>query len=299
MAASNPSQVSGEYASTRVLVLGATGMLGHAVLRLFAESPRIEVVGTARSAAALRLLPASLHARVKIGVDVEQFDSVVRAFGEFRPNAVINCVGVVKQLAEADDPLQAIPINSLLPHRLARLSAVAGARLVHISTDCVFSGTKGMYREEDVPDAADLYGRSKLLGEVDYPNAVTLRTSIIGHELGSAQGLVGWFLAQQGMIRGFRRAVFSGLPTVELARLIRDLVLPDATLRGTYHVSADPIDKLSLLQLVRTAYDKTIDIVPDEELVIDRSLDSSRFRSETGYKPMPWGELVAAMKAFG
>lgn len=284
--------------NTKVLVLGATGMLGNAVLRLFAQSAGYEVVGSARSSSALRLLPEELSSRVICGVDVENMDSLISLFTKAQPDVVINCIGLVKQLAEADDPLAAIPINSLLPHRLARLCDVAGARLVHMSTDCVFAGTKGMYTEADMSDAKDLYGRSKYLGEVDYPHAITLRTSIIGHELSGAHSLVGWFLAQQGGVRGFRRAIFSGLPTVELARVIRDNVLPHPELHGVYHVSAEPINKFDLLTLIAKAYGKTIDITPDDNLVIDRSLDSTRFRQATGYQPQPWPELVRRMCEF-
>jgi dTDP-4-dehydrorhamnose reductase len=283
----------------RVLVLGASGMLGNAVLRLFAGSEGFDARGTVRSPASLRQLPENLRQRLETGVDVENPDSLAGVLARVRPDVVINCVGVVKQLAEADDPLAAIPINALLPHRLARLCAVAGARLVHVSTDCVFSGARGMYTEADFPDANDLYGRSKYLGEVDYPNAVTLRTSIIGHELASAHGLVGWFLSQQGSVKGYRRAVFSGLPTVELARVIRDHVLPRPELHGMYHVSAEPINKYELLKLVAEAYGKAIEIQPDERLVIDRSLDSRRFRELTGYTPPSWPQLVRSMREFG
>ena len=219
---------------TTVLVLGASGMLGSAVLQVFAQSRGYAVVGTVRSAAARRLLPEPVRDRVMVGVDVEDFDSLVRVLGQVRPQVVINCIGLVKQLAEADDPLIALPINALLPHRLARLCELMQARLVHMSTDCVFSGAKGAYVEDDSSDANDLYGRSKFLGEVDYPHAVTLRTSIIGHELDSAHGLVGWFLAQQGRVKGYRRAIFSGLPTAVLAGVIRDHVLPHPELRGVH-----------------------------------------------------------------
>jgi dTDP-4-dehydrorhamnose reductase len=283
----------------KVLVLGITGMLGNAVFRLLSQSPGFETHGTARSAASFGHFDEALRSYIHVGVDVEQHDHLVQLFSRVRPDVVINCIGLVKQLAEADDPLAALPINALLPHRLARLASLAGARLVHISTDCVFSGRHGRYRESDSPDALDLYGRSKLLGEVDEPHAVTLRTSIIGHELVSAHSLVGWFLAQEGRVRGFTRAVFSGLPTVELAKLIRDHVLPRPDLRGLWHVSSDPIAKYDLLQLVKTAYGKSIEIAPDEQLVIDRSLDSTRFRAETGWQPAPWPELVDSMRSFG
>jgi dTDP-4-dehydrorhamnose reductase len=282
----------------RVLVLGVSGMMGSAVFRVFAQSDGYSVMGSVRSAGVLRLLPSELREQVVCGVDVENTDSLMRLFALVRPNVVINCIGLVKQLAEADDPLAAIPINALLPHRVARLCDVVGARLIHMSTDCVFAGTRGMYSEQDVSDAKDFYGRSKYLGEVDYPHAVTLRTSIIGHELSSANGLVGWFLAQQGPVKGYVRAIFSGLPTVELARVIRDFVVPNPELSGLYHVSAEPINKYELLKLVAQVYGKAIDITPDDKLEIDRSLDSSRFREITGYQPAAWPELVRRMHEF-
>lgn len=284
----------------RLLVLGASGMLGNAVLRVFCADPAYEVFASVRSHGVIAKLRAKAPpAQFVAGIDVESLDSLTRLFARVRPDLVINCIGVVKQLAEADDPLTAIPINALLPHRLARLAQVAGARLIHVSTDCVFSGRKGGYVETDPSDADDLYGRSKLMGEVDYENAVTLRTSIIGHELASAHGLIGWFLAQTGPVRGFTKAIFSGLPTVELARVMKDFVVPHPELRGTWHVSAAPIDKYSLLKLAAAEYGRDNAISPDDKLVIDRSLDSSRFRAVTGYAPPSWPDLVREMRAFG
>lgn len=291
--------MSNEGKRTRVLVLGASGMLGNAVLRYFAASEGFDPVGTVRSSRSLKVLPSALHPCLISGVDVENLDSLIALFDKVRSDVVINCIGVVKQLSEAEDPLSAIPINSLLPHRLARLCALSGARLVHMSTDCVFSGSKGMYSEADQSDAKDLYGRSKFLGEVDYPKAITLRTSIIGHELEGARSLIGWFLAQEGPVKGFKRAVFSGLPTVEMARIIRDFVIPRPEMHGLYHVSADPIDKFDLLTLVADVYGKAIEIEKDESLVIDRSLDSTRFRMESGFHPRPWDELIKSMHQFG
>ena len=287
------------HTPTKVLVLGATGMLGNAMLRLFATSPGFDVYGSARSPGALRQFPEAVRTRVLTGVDVENPDALAQLFDSVRPQAVINCVGLVKQLAEADDPLAALPINALLPHRLSRLCALVGARLVHVSTDCVFTGARGLYTEADAPDAQDLYGRSKLLGEVvAAPHAVTLRTSIIGHELDSAHGLVGWFLSQASPVRGYAKAIFSGVPTVELATIVRDHVLSNAALTGLYQVSAAPIDKLALLRLVGKQYGLATEIVPDDRVVIDRSLDSTRFRTATGYEPPSWPELVRRMHAF-
>jgi dTDP-4-dehydrorhamnose reductase len=291
--------MSNQAKQTKVLVLGASGMLGNAVLRVFAGSDGFDVSGTVRSNRSLRLLPHSVQQYLIPGVDVENVDSLLAVFGQVRPDVVINCIGLVKQLSEADDPLSAIPINSLLPHRLARMCGVSGSRLVHMSTDCVFSGAKGMYVEEDFSDAKDLYGRSKFLGEVDYPNAITLRTSIIGHELDGARSLIGWFLSQKVSVKGFKNAVFSGLPTVEIARIIRDFVIPRPDLRGVFHVSAEPINKFDLLTVVADVYGKKIKIEKDESLVINRSLDSTRFRKATGFSPAPWGELIKTMHQFG
>lgn len=284
---------------SRVLILGASGMLGHAVLRVMAESRDHETFGSVRSEAAKRRLPGDLAARVVVAGDVENHDVLVCLFRDIRPQVVVNCIGLVKQLSQADDPLVALPINALLPHRIARLCELVGARLVHVSTDCVFSGERGGYTEDDVPDANDLYGRSKQLGEVSSAGAITLRTSIIGHELGSSHGLIGWFLAQQGRCSGYTRAVFSGLPTVELARVIRDVVIPRIDLSGLYHVASDPISKYDLLRLVAEVYDKGIEIVPDDRVVIDRSLRADRFLAATGYVPPPWPELVKAMHSQG
>jgi len=274
-------------------------MLGNAVFRVFDAAPGWTAYATARMETARNRFPEAAPDQLIIGVDAENEGDLARAIALAKPTLVVNCVGVIKQLASAKDPLVTIPINALLPHRLAKLCASAGARLIHVSTDCVFSGRAGLYSEADFPDADDLYGRSKLLGEVDYPHAITLRTSIIGHELGSAFGLVGWFLSQSGTVKGYRKAIFSGLPTVTLARLMRDVVAPRPDLHGLYHVSAEPIDKFTLLQLVKAAYGKQIEITPDDSVVIDRSLRSDRFRAATGFAPPPWPALVEEMRAFG
>lgn len=273
-------------------------MLGNATLRLFAESESFETWGTLRSLNARRHFKKEIAERLEVGIDVLDDDVLAQLFQRIRPNLVINCVGIVKQLAQADDPLVVLPINSLLPHRLARRCMSAGARLIHVSTDCVFSGKRGHYTEDDVPDATDLYGRSKLLGEVDYHNAITLRTSIIGHELESANALIDWFLAQHGSCKGYVRAVFSGLPAIVLARLMRDVIVRHPSLHGLYHVSAQPIDKYSLLRMVADAYGKRIDIIRDDAVVVDRSLDSTRFRNATGWNPPTWPELIQAMHLF-
>lgn len=281
----------------RILVLGATGMLGSAIYSVFSRSEALEVWGTIRGHGLPPFFETADQAsRFVLGCDVLQESDLVRAIAVARPDVVINCIGLIKQLSNAEDPVVVLPINAIFPHRLARLCALANARVVHISTDCVFLGDRGAYLESDRADAFDLYGRSKHIGELhDYPNAVTLRTSIIGHEIRSANALVDWFLSQEGSIQGFSQAIFSGLPTVELARVILEFVLPDPALSGLYHVAAAPISKLDLLSLIAEVYGKDVQIVPSDRVKIDRSLNSERFSAQTGYRAASWNDLVKQM----
>lgn len=282
----------------KVMVLGASGMLGNAMIRVLSEKKDYKVFGTTRSGGASRFFPREIAERLVAGIDVENYDALLKAFTQVRPDIVINCVGLIKQLADANDPLLAIPINTLLPHRLAGLCDLSGSRLVHISTDCVFSGNKGGYKENDPSDTNDLYGKSKFLGEVTYPHTITLRTSLIGHELQSAHSLIGWFLSQQQQCKGFTKAIFSGLPAVVLAQIIRDIVIPRSELSGLYHVAARPISKYDLLKLVAEVYGKSIEIIPDDTLVIDRSLNADRFNAVTSYTAPEWPELIRAMHGY-
>lgn len=280
----------------KILVLGVTGMLGSSVFKLLSTDSKYDVVGTARGSKVAEKLAQSVHSEIITGIDVLNHDDLISLFERVRPSVVINCIGLVKQLSSSSDPAIALPINSILPHRLAKLCSLAGAKLVHISTDCVFSGRKGSYVEEDISDAEDLYGKSKFIGEIGGDrNVVTLRTSIIGHELASSRSLVDWFLSQEVSVKGFAKAVFSGLPTVELARVIRDYVIPDRNLFGLFHVAAQPISKLDLLVLIAGRYRKSIDIIPADDFVIDRSLNAAKFKRATGYDAPEWPDLIELM----
>lgn len=280
----------------KVLVLGITGMLGSAVFREFLNSENISVFGTARSSSARLNHPNARDDQILAGIDLLNQDSLLKAFNQVNPDVVINCAGLIKQLDDAGDPLVALPINSMLPHRLAHLCEICGSRLILISTDCVFSGKTGNYSESAVSDVSDLYGMSKYIGEIgNASHVVTLRTSIIGHELNSKNALIEWFLSQEGEVKGYTEAIFSGLPTVELARVIRDYVVPNSGLSGLYHVSAKPISKFDLLRMVSERYKKSITIKPDDKLKIDRSLNSERFAKATGYTAPEWEALVDTM----
>lgn len=277
----------------RLLVLGASGMIGSTMLRVLARNTSWDVIGSVRAATK----PESLNrwgARLICGVDLANQDHLSRLFREVHPNVVINCAGLTKHLPNGDNSVSALTLNALLPHRLAEMSGISCARLIHISTDCVFSGKKGNYCEDDQPDAIDVYGKTKHLGEVAGPGLLTLRTSTIGHEMGTRFGLLEWFLAQE-RCKGYRKAIFSGLPTVEFARVVRDLVIPDSSLEGLYHVGANAIDKDALIRLIAKVYRKRVLIEADDQVVIDRSLDSKRFAVATGYCAPSWPEMIEAM----
>lgn len=283
-----------------IIVLGASGMLGNAVFRYLFDKPGLNVFGTLRNQNSNRFFPERMVHHLIPNIDVLNQDDLVRLFKKITPDLIINCVGLIKQLSNANDPLVVLPINAMLPHRIADFASLFNARVVHISTDCVFSGSTGLYKEDDVCDATDLYGVSKKIGELaDYEHAITLRTSIIGHELTTHYALINWFLAQQERVNGYKSAIYSGLPTVELARVIHEYVIPNPQLSGVYHVSSDPIDKYTLLTLTAEIYDKKIEIIPDEDFKIDRSLNSYRFREATGYISPNWPELILRMKNFG
>jgi dTDP-4-dehydrorhamnose reductase len=279
----------------RILVIGANGLIGRTIYRILAQKKAWIVFGTVRSSSRKIEIERVIGGNVFSGVDLVDAESVIAVCNETKPDLVINCAGITKHVAECDDPLICIPVNSLAPHRLARLCARIGARFIHISTDCVFSGLEGGYVETNTADSGELYGRSKVLGEVDYPGALTIRTSTIGHEPNSLAGLLEWFLSQTGECRGFSKAIFSGLPTITLATIIRDYIIPHSQLRGLYHLSADPINKFDLLQLIAKTYAKDIKIINDDGFVIDRSLDSSKFTRETGFLTPSWDKLINDM----
>lgn len=279
----------------RVLVIGATGMLGHKLLQRWNE--RFEVFGTVRRPVDVAAYDG-LFAKATIfpGVDAEEFDTVEAVVRRLSPDVIVNAAGVIKQLPSSKNVVRTLTVNSIFPHRLADVAASVGAYLVTVSTDCVFLGTKGSYKESDPADALDLYGRSKQLGEVDAENCLTVRTSIIGRELGSAHSLVDWFLANRGgSVKGFANAIYSGFPTIVFADIISDLIERKTRLSGLWHISSEPIDKFTLLTLINDAFRAKIRIERDDEFRIDRSLDSERFRRETGFKPLSWERMIADM----
>ena len=279
----------------KILILGATGMLGHKLMQVL--SKKCHVAGTLRGDARnVAEIPFFSEMDLLGNTRADEITTIREAIGRSDPDVIINCIGIVKQLPEAQDPLKSIAINALFPHQLAQLCREKNIRLIHMSTDCVFSGKKGSYAEDDPSDADDLYGRTKFLGEVKYPGCMTVRTSIIGRELETSHGLVEWFLGQEGKtVPGYKNAIFSGLTTNALAGILGDIIAGYPDLSGVVQVASRPISKYDLLVLLKKVYGMHIDVRPDTAVINNRSLDARRFRKETNIKIPSWEYMIEEM----
>ena len=268
-------------------------MLGHKVVQVFGK--RFDTFCTIRN-----VFPSversGIFERQRVIENVDAFDirSIRAAIENTKPDVVINCIGIIKQLPTSKDVVHTLTINSILPHLIAEVTAEIGCRFITISTDCVFSGSRGQYSESDVPDSTDLYGRSKQYGEVTCNDCLTIRTSIIGRDIGTTHSVIDWFLSQK-KVKGYASAIFSGFPTIVLAEILANIIEDHPNLEGLYHVSSDPISKYDLLQLVNRRIASSIDIEKESNFRLDRSLDSSKFRQITGFTPLPWPEMVDRM----
>jgi len=267
-------------------------MLGHKLYQVLA--PLLDVTGTIRGPYNnISGYGFFQQSRIVPNVDAVKISQVKKVIEEISPDVLINCIGVVKQLSEERGVLLNIWLNSLFPHQLYQICRARKIRLIHISTDCVFSGSKGNYREDDPSDAEDVYGQTKYLGEVNEDGALTIRTSIVGRELASTNGLLEWFLSNQGgRVQGYTNAIFSGFPTFHLSRIIADIITNHRNLSGLYHVSSEPISKFKLLTLINTAMKLNIDIEEYPDFRCDRSLDSTLYRKETGFAPPSWEKMI-------
>ena len=284
-----------QLGAMRVLILGGNGLLGHKVWQVFQR--RFDAWATVRGGDEdYKRYGLCDPRRLLGGVNAFEIDSVTEALNKVRPDVVVNCIGIVPRSHGSEDSITGLKVNALFPHQLASMCERFNARLIHMSTDCVFSGRKGMYTEEDRPDPEDLYGRCKLLGEVTSPHCLTIRSSMIGRELAGTRGLVEWFLSQRGRrVRGYSNGIFTGFPTLILAEIMAELVERGPRLSGVYHVSSEALSKYEILCLLKETYRVAIEIEPFEDFRIDLSLDSSRFRAATGFRPKPWSEMIRIM----
>jgi dTDP-4-dehydrorhamnose reductase len=280
----------------KLLILGSNGMLGNTIFRYFLNNANFEVIGICRNSTELSIkYPCNLE----IWKNLTNINTIIQILNKHKPDIVINCIGVIKQLEESKNVLNTIPINSLFPHELAFACSLINARLIHFSTDCVFSGLKGNYNENDNPDPIDLYGRSKLIGEVSSNNnTITLRTSIIGHELNGNKSLLNWFLSMKSEVKGYKNAFFSGLTTLQVAKTLEKYIIPDSSLTGLYHLSSERISKFDLLNIISEIYEHNVNIIPDTSFCIDRSLNSEKLKLNSGYIITPWYDQINEMYKF-
>ncbi|MDA7512693.1 SDR family oxidoreductase [Verrucomicrobia bacterium] len=280
----------------KVLILGASGMLGHIIFKKF--SKKYKTIGTIRKTLDTSNITYDFNTdSIVENCDVTNLQATKNLIHQIKPNLIINCVGVVKQIKESSNPLISIAINSLWPHQLAHICKQIGAKCIHFSTDCVFSGKKGNYSEEHVSDAYDLYGRSKYLGELNYKHCITFRTSIIGKELCSKNGLLEWFLSQKNKtIKGFKNAIFSGFTTNEVANILFHIIDNHYDLCGIYHLSSTPISKHDLLHLVKDKFGWVGNIEPEHQVSCNRSLDSAKLKSLINYNFPTWENMINDLK---
>jgi dTDP-4-dehydrorhamnose reductase len=281
----------------KVLVLGATGMLGHVLFTNLVRNNKFEAFGTIRSEESKSLFSKALAKKLLLFNNINNDMCLSDLFSQIRPNIVINCIGIVKQSDMINDKIETIMINSIFPQKLAEMCDVYGAKLIHISTDCVFSGENKLpYTEMDEAVPEDIYGQTKLLGEVNnFSNALTIRTSIIGPELRTKQGLLEWLLSREDKCAGFSMSLFSGFPTCVFADILENIVLNRQDLKGLYHIASDSISKYDLLVLINKEYEKNISIIPSSMPITFRVLDSRKFIEATGFRSEPWPTMIKKM----
>jgi dTDP-4-dehydrorhamnose reductase len=281
----------------KILILGSTGLLGSTLLKYFSKKNNFKCYGTIRKKSDTYKLRNIKNIKL-YKINFTRKNQIIKFLNQIRPDLIINCIGIVKQLTQKNYLSEIIRVNSFLPHQLAELTNLKKTRIIHFSTDCVFLGTKGNYKETDLPDAKDIYGRSKLLGELTYPNTLTLRTSIIGHELQTKHSLLNWFLNQKKLIRGYKNAIFSGLTTLEIAKILDKFIISNKNLVGLYHLSGKKISKYDLLNLIKKVYKINIKININKKIKINRSLNSNLLQKITGYKPGSWNKIIKEMFEF-
>ena len=276
----------------KIYIIGITGMLGGKLFLEFLQNRNFKVRGSCRS---LTQQINKYKKFIDLNCDVKNLEMINKKLVKYKPDLVINCAGVVKQkIGKNFDEKNTFYVNSIFPHELYKISSKIKSRLIHFSTDCVFDGKKGNYNENFLPNSTDLYGLSKILGEVNYKNSLTLRTSIIGHEFNNKFGLLEWFLSQKKKCDGFSECYFSGFPTIEIY-LILLKIIKNKRLFGIYHLSSQKISKFQLLSLISKIYKFKISIRKNINLQIDRSLNSNKIKKIIDYKSPPWSKLIKNM----
>ena len=284
----------------KLLILGSSGLLGNTLTKYFFEKQEYETFGYLRNSSKLQFFSKKYSNRLIVIEDFSNIVSLKKNIKDLKPDVIINCVGQTNKFKNINSGNleKLVYINSIFPYKLKEICEEVNSRLIHFSSDCVFSGEKGFYSEKDNPDPIDIYGKSKLLGELNFENIITIRKSVIGHELVSKDGLLEWFLDQENYVEGYQKAVFSGLTVLELARVIHMYILPNSNINGIIHLSGEPISKYDLLNMIAKQYKKIIKIIPNKKININRTLNGENFIKLTGYQTKSWKSLIKSMEEF-
>ena len=282
----------------KILVFGSTGMLGHKIINYLQAQGSIDVEFTVRNSRKQEICKKIFGRKARFIFNGNNPESALDIICKYNPDFCINCLGIIKQLDNTENFIEYIKINSLLPHYLSNYCSKNNSRLIHISTDSVYSGIKGNYNEDDIPDPQDYYSRSKLLGEVSNKNDITIRTSIIGPEINNSKGILEWFKSCDKTVYGYSDVLFSGFPTIELSRIIYQYIIKKEVKNGIYNISSKPISKLNLLKLINKSYGLNKNIIEDKSLKINRTLDCSKFKKETNFVSKEWNSMIEKMREF-
>lgn len=282
----------------KILILGVSGMLGHKLFEIISKESEFDVYGTViKESTTFDKFPKNLRSKIIFGVIADKPETFIKVINDIKPKIVINAIGIIKQNNSSKDTETMIKVNALFPHQLANACTEVGARMITIATDCVFDGQKGeAYLESDIPTCHDTYGMTKYLGEIYGDKHLTLRTSIIGHELETHLSLLDWFINEPSKtINGYTKAIFSGLTTLELSKFLLDKIFKDPSITGLWHLSVNPISKFDLLSIIAKEYNKEVEMIPSEKVIINRALNSDRLREKTGYIVKSWEQLIKEM----
>ena len=277
----------------KILVLGGTGLIGNRLVRHLRENADV-YASTRTDRGQIPVLEHILDPNKWIfRFNATDFQLLESEIGRLRPKVIVNCLGIVKQHISASDTETTILLNSALPNRLSSLAVKYEFKLIHLSTDCVFSGNTGNYIESATPDPVDLYGRSKTLGELNNSQDLTLRTSFVGREIKSFTNLFEWVRKNQNTkIVGYKKAIYSGLTTQVTSEIIERLIFDFSTLTGLWHLASEPISKFDLIQKLSDSLNLRLDIEVDEEFICDRSLNPGALTAMTGVVAPDWPTML-------